>query len=282
MVTQRFFVLLSFAAVAVASAATAPPKLGIVHAGLHAGEDGPAVPKDYRFIPGETVYFAFQVEGYKKSEEEKIDLAYEIQATDAKSLLIVAPEKGLIATGVSHEDKDWQPKVRWSFNVPPFADSGDYKISVQVKDNLAGNDTSDSLVFHVEGVKVEPSDKLVIRNFRFLRSEEDKDPLKVAAYRPGDTLWARFEMTGYNVGPGNSFDVEYGLSILRADGSVAYTQEHAAGEKQETFYPQRYTPGVVSLNIPPDLKKGEYTMIIRSHDIIGEQTAEVREKFTVE
>ncbi|HLJ50865.1 MAG TPA: hypothetical protein VKU01_32865 [Bryobacteraceae bacterium] len=282
MVTQRFFVLLSFAAVALASPATTPPKFAIVHAGLHAGEDGPAVPKDYRFIPGETVYFAFQVQGYTKSEEEKIDLAYEIQATDPKLLLIVPPENGAVATSVSHEDKDWQPKVRWSFNVPPFADSGDYKISVKLKDNLAGNDASDSLTFHVEGVPVEPSTKLVIRNFRFLRSEEDKDPLKVAAYRPGDTLWARFEMTGYNVGPGNSFDVEYGLSILRADGSVAYTQPHAAGEKQATFYPQRYTPGAVSLNIPPDLKKGDYTMIITARDVIGEQTAEVKQNFSVE
>lgn len=280
MVTHAFSALLILAMAA--GAATAPAKLTIVQPGLHAGEDGPPVPSDYRFIPGETVYYSFQFSGYKKSEDQKIDLSYEIQTTDSKGLLIVPPDTGAVATSVSAEDKDWMPKVRYSFNIPPFADSGEYKIAAKLKDNLAGTEASAATIVRVEGHAVAPSDKLVIRNFRFLRGEQDKEPLQIAAYRPGDTIWARFDITGYSVGPGNSFDVEYGVTVLRSDGSVAYSQPHAAEEKRSSFYPQRYTPGVASLSVPPDLKKGPYTMVITATDTIGNQTAEARGTFTIE
>ena len=85
---------------------------------------------------------------------------------------------------------------------------------------------------------------MIVRNFRFLRNEDDEKPLPVAAYRPGDSVWARFDMTGYKLGDKNQVDIEYGLTVLREDGSVAYTEPQAANQKIQTFYPQRYQPGV--------------------------------------
>ena len=60
----------------------------------------------------------------------------------------------------------------------------------------------------------------MVRNFRFLRTEEDAEPLKIASYRPGDTVWARFDITGYKMGPGNQRDVAYTLTVTRADGKL--------------------------------------------------------------
>ena len=57
----------------------------------------------------------------------------------------------------------------------------------------------------------------------------------MAAYRPGDAVWARFDMTGYKLGDKNQVDIEYGLTVLREDGSVAYTQPQAANQKIQTF-----------------------------------------------
>jgi hypothetical protein len=89
-------------------------------------------------------------------------------------------------------------------------------------------------------------------------------------------------MTGYKFGPGNEFDVEYDVAVAGADGSIGYSQPHAAEEKTHSFYPQRYTPGIVSLNVPPDMKKGAYTLIVTARDKLGNQAAESKNAFTVE
>ena len=122
--------------------------------------------------------------------------------------------------------------------------------------NAASATVEAHATFQVHGREVAPSDTLVVRDFRFLRSEDDTKPLQVAAYRPGDSLWARFIMTGYKLGDKNQFDIEYGLTVLRADGTVAYSEPHAAAQKDQPFYPQRYQPGVLNLNFPKDQKLG--------------------------
>ena len=268
-----------------ALAAAPESKLSILKAMLNDGEDGPPVAMAYRYHPGDMVFFSFQFSGYKKSGQEpdtKIDVAYEINVRDSKGVLLDPPDVASVGTNVSQEDKDWLPKVRYQFVVPPLADTGNYQISVKLWDRFGKTETSAVVPFRVEGHTVEPSDTMVIRNFRFLRSEEDKNPLTIAAYRPGDTLWARFDMTGYKFETGNAFDVAYGVAIAGADGAVGYSQPQAAEEKTHSFYPQRYTPGVVSISIPPDIKKGSYTLIVTATDNLGRQTAEVKQKFTVE
>jgi len=273
------------AALAAAVAAPADKKLSIVSPTLHEIEDGPPIATGFRYHSGDVVFFSFQVSGYKKSGDEqdtKIDVAYEMNVRDARGVLLDPPDVASVGTNVSQEDKDWLPKVRYQFVIPPLADSGEYKISVKLWDRFGKTETSAEMPFLVEGHHVEPSDVLAIRNFRFLRSEEDKNPLAIAAYRPGDTVWARFDITGYKFGPNNSFDVEYGVAVARSDGSVSYSENKAAQEKTQSFYPQRYTPGIVSLNVPPDLKKGPYTLIVTAKDNLGAQAIETKQQFTIE
>lgn len=261
------------------------PALAVVQPTLHEAEDGPPVPAGYRFVPGQIVYFSFLVSGYKKTgvyPDWKIDVAYEVDVRDSQGALLAPPDVNSVGTSVSEEDKQWLPKVRYEFAIPPLAESGVYKILLKVWDRFGKTETQAEQSFRIEGHKVEPSDTLVIRNFRFLRSEEDKNPLTIAAYRPGDAIWARFDMTGYKFGDGNSFDVEYGITITDAAGAVKYSQPHAAEEKTHSFYPQRYTPGVVNLNIPSDMKKASYTLIVTATDRLGGQTAETKQNFSVE
>jgi hypothetical protein len=270
---------------ALAAGATTDTKLTIVRPTLHDGDDGPPITADHRYMAGDLVFFSFQVSGYKRlgaEPDEKIDVAYEMNVRDSKGVLLDPPNVGSVGTGVSHEDKDWLPKVRYQFPLPSLADPGDYKISVKLWDRFAKTETGLEVPFRVTGHAVEPSDTLIVRNFRFLRTEEDKGPLAIAAYRPGDTLWARFDITGYRFGPENQFAIEYGIAVAGADGAISYSQPHAAEEKTKTFYPQRYTPGIVSLNVPPDIQKGSYTLIVTVKDDQGNQSAEVKQKFTVE
>ena len=89
-----------------------------------------------------------------------------------------------------------------------------------------------TLDFKVRGDTVEPSDQLIGRNVRFLRSENDTIVLRNPSYEAGDTLWVRFDITGYKFGEKNKFDVEYGLTILRANGETMFTQPIAAKETE--------------------------------------------------
>ena len=266
-------------------AAAADSKLSIEHPTLHQSEDGPSVPGSFQFVPGDLVFFSCQLGGYKKVEKEHkeiINLSYTIEVRDQRGVLLAPVEEGKIATEVSAEDKNWMPKVRFSFSIPSFVDSGEYQILTKAKDEMSGGEAQARTQFTVQGRDVPPSDTLMVRNFRFLRTEEDQNPLAVAAYRPGDMVWARFEMTGYKIGEKNQFDIEYGLTVLRPNGQVTYSQPHAAEEKTQTFYPQRYNPGVLSLNLPKDLQLGEYTIVLTVRDNLGAQTYESKQKFSVE
>jgi hypothetical protein len=266
----------------------APPekKLAIVRPLLSQTEDGAPVSSGFEFVSGETIHFSCQIEGYKKMEDkpevEKLLLTYQVEARDSRGVLLQPVQEGKEGGTVTAEDKNWMPKILESIVIPPLAESGEYQILVKVKDEIGQAAAEARTPFTVKGRDVGPSDTLVVRNFRFLRAEEDGKALQVAAYRPGDPVWARFEMTGYKLGEANQFDIEYGLQVLRADGSVAYSEPQAATGKERTFYPQRYQPGVLNLNLAKDQTPGEYTIVVTVRDNLGKQTYETRQKFSVE
>ena len=266
--------------------ATEEKNLAVVRPLFSQMEDGAPASQGFQFVPGETIHFSCQVEGYKRSEnkdgDDDILLTYQVEARDSRGVLLQPAQEGKEAAALTAEDKNWMPKIRESIVVPPFADSGEYQVLVKIKDGLSGASAEGRAVFVVKGVDIEPSDSVVVRNFRFTRSEEDTHGLQVAAYRPGDSVWARFYMTGYKLGENNLFDIDYGLQVLRADGTVAYSQPQAAGEKQQSFYPQRYQPGVLNLNLAKDQKLGEYTIVLTVRDNLGKQMYETRHKFSVE
>ena len=152
--------------------------------------------------------------------------------------------------------QELEAKVRQQVLLPPLAGSGAYKITLQVTDDLdSAAMTSQEIPFEVRGRDVAPSDTLVVRNFHFYRGEEDREPLAVAAYRPGDTLWARFDITGYKLGAGNAVDVDYGISVLSPSGKALFTQDKAAEEKSSSFYPKAYVPGSMNLNLQSTIRR---------------------------
>jgi len=268
-----------------APAWAAPEKLLIEHQSVHNAEDGADLPVGYRFRPGDTVYFNFRITGYAKKEENddtRVRLSWRVLVEDAKGVPLVDASAGKEDTLISAEDKDWTPVGRRSFVLTSFTPSGEYRVLLHVKDEINGNEASSETPFRVAGHEIAPGAALAVQNFRFLRSEEDTEPLKVAAYRPGDTLWVRFDITGYKLGERNRFSVDYGVRILRPDGSLAYTQPDAAKASDAPFYPQLYVPGIFSLNIPRDLKTGEYTLTVDAADRTGAQSCEVSAKFSVE
>jgi hypothetical protein len=269
-------------------AIAADKPLAIVHPVFARSEDGPPEASDENFVPGETIYFSCQVEGYRKVDKpddygkQNVSLKYQIEVRDKNGALLKPIKEDKVETTVTQEDKNWMPKFRETIVVPPLADTGEYVVLVKLSDELAKTTHEQRAVFHIKGRDVAPSDTLTVRNFRFLRNEDDERPLVVAAYRPGDAVWARFDMTGYKFGEKNQVDIEYGLTVLREDGSVAYSEPQAANQKIQTFYPQRYQPGELNLNLAKDQLLGKYTIVLAVHDNLGQQMYETRETFSVE
>jgi hypothetical protein len=271
-----------------AGLAAEPRKLEIEKFALRQFEDGPALPASHEFLPGETIFWSFRMRGYqvKKSEndagdeESRMKLTWTLRATDPKGVAIEKERSGHVEARLFEQDKDWTPRAADSFMVPPLAPSGIYRATVTVKDE--SGEAASQLDFKVRGDTVEPSETLIGRSVRFLRNENDQTPLHHPSYQPGDTLWIRFDITGYKFGEKNRYEVEYGLAVLRANGETMFSQPVAAKETSESFYPQHYVPGVLSLGLNKDLPKGSYTMVITMRDKIGNQTWESREQFQVE
>jgi hypothetical protein len=278
----------SIAAVLLAGAAwparmAAEPKaLTIVKPALRQYEDGPAVTPGFSFFTGDMVFFSFQIGNYKVSPDSRIDLSYRIEATDADGVAIVEPIQGTVATEVSEEDKHWMPVVRSSVLMPPLALGGVYRIKIAAEDKLSHEKAQAQIDVPVRGRHVEPSPALAARNFRFQRTEEDTDALVQAIYHPGDTVWAHFEITGFRYAEKNHIHVEYGVELLDASGKSLFSLPKAAVEDAESFYPRRYLPGMLSLNLAKDIRPGPYTVVVTLRDGVGSQNQELRETFQVE
>jgi hypothetical protein len=264
-----------------AFSAPAPKPLAIVNTTLHQYEDGPALASDYAFAPGETFFFSYLIEGYKASEDGTVHVRSRIEAVDPQGTPLMEPADKEIKVELAPEDKNWMPKVRQSVSIPPLTFPGQFRALITVRDELAGTETKTELPFRVAGKKVEPSDVLVVRDFRFLRDEDDRHPLQSALYSRGDALWARFEIVGYKFAEQNRIQVEYGLSVLGPTGKELYSEPRAAVEETSAFYPKRYLQGSLNLNLEK-AQPGDYTIVLTVRDGIGNQTFEERHGFRVQ
>ena len=260
--------------------------LSVDRIALHQFEDGPVLGPSHVFLPGETLFFSCRLTGYQvattKDEQRSVKLSWKLQVTDPAGVPLVSEASGEIAEPVSTQDKNWYPKFLQQFKIPPFAPGGAYHIKVTARDEVANTELASQLDFQVRGHNVEPSATLTARNLRFVKDETDGPPLDPAVYHPGETLWARFDITGYKYGDKNRYSVEYGLAILRESGEQVFAQPAAAADSSENYYPQHYVPGAVSLNLQPNVPEGNYTLVITMADKVGGQMAEARAGFRIQ
>jgi hypothetical protein len=257
----------------------APQKLAIVQTVLHdQREDAPAISASYRYVAGEVLYLSYRVSGYT-AKDDKVDLRWQMYMTDPDGLLLAPIETGAFKDEISVNDKDWLPRVDHAVPLPPQLYAGDYLIHLRVSDETAQAMVEQTVPFMVRGRAKEKLESVLIRGLRFYRGEDDPVPLDPPSYHPGDTLWARFEIAGYQVGEKNAFDVEYGLAVYRASGELLFEQPVAANEHDTPFYPKFWLMGGFNLSIGADLSPGDYTVKVQVRDKLaktaGEQSAKV-------
>ena len=258
------------------------PALKLTNAIVSDSEDGPALAPGSAFLSGETLFFSFQVENYRMGLTGKVQLTGHIQAFDPAGTPIIPRDEELIGTTVSEEDKNWKPKLRLQVQLPSIAPQGNYTIRFEALDQQSHQNATGEVAFPVGGKGVERSPALAIRNLGFYRSEGDAAALKIAAYRPGDMLWVRFDIAGYRYGEQNSIDTGYDVEVLSPSGRQMFSEENAAVEKSQAFYPQPWVPADFNLSLDAKTTPGTYTLVITAHDAVGNQMAVERAEFKVE
>ena len=273
----------------------AGPKLGraaetplaVVDAGVEQSEDAPFAGRDYQFLPGDYLYFSFEIAGFsirseQRDEVHKIALTYDVTAQDANGIALAAPSSGEIRTEISPEDKHWMPKRRASFLLPSFVAAGQYRVHVHVKDLVSNSDIAQDFPFRMGGTEIQPSPSISVQNFRFLRNPNDREPLEVAAYNPGDTVYTRFAMAGFKIGPQNHYHLSYGVTVLRPDGKPYLDQPKAAELQAASFYPAQFLPGVIDVKTTADSARGEYVLVLTVHDLLGNTSSQIKRAFSIE
>jgi hypothetical protein len=171
--------------------------------------------------------------------------------------------------------------------VPAFAISGEYRISIQVRDEIAESEVSGELKFRVKGHMPQPDDALTARGVVFLSGEDDALGTRSGLYHPGGTVWARMDVSGYKFGGGaagekNRFSIAFGMALENADGKQLFSQPASGAQTDASVYPQRYSTGTLTLNLDKNTPAGAYTLVVTIRDQVGGQTFEVRAPFRVE
>ena len=261
-------------------------KLSFDRLALHRFEDGPLLEPGYEFLPGELAYFSCRLAGYAVEQQgedvRKVKISWNMEVRDPEDALLEAPSQGRIEASLFPEDKTWMPKFLHSFTVPAFALPGDYRVVVHARDEIGENDVTGELKFRVKGHAVQASETLAVRNFLFLASEDDAFGMRQPLYKAGAKVWARMDVTGYKFAAKNHFAIAFGLALDGPDGQQIFAQPDAGMQSDESFYPQRYAPGMFRVDLGKAAAPGTYTLIITVRDTISGESIEAREPFKVE
>lgn len=256
-----------------------PANFSVFNVEILDGEDGYPVPNDSIFFTGETVNIRYNIVGFTVSKTNFVHLKYRAEFQGPTGKRFALPEGGQIEAELMPQDEDWLPLIRVSVALPAHGESGNYKILLKISDMLSNRKASREVRVFVRGKDIATSHSLVIRNLSFTRREQG-EKLPTPVYRPGDTVWANFYITGYEISAGNSFNVESELEIVNGEDKVLYTFE-PAGEQGTPFYPRRWLPASFRLDLDKDVPVGEYFVRVLVHDRLNEKTFQTKEVFVV-
>lgn len=256
------------------------PALEIIRLDLLDGFANYPIAGDSVFAPGDTVNVAFNLKGYTESETYRMKVSWKVSTTGPAKLPFAPGSEGLFDEELAPEDEEWEPLVRYQAQLPYHLPAGTYAIHVEAKDELSGATAEGDLDVHVAGAPVLQSDVLSVQNFTFSLTAGGT-PLRQAIYRPGATIFASFDITGYKLGEGNSYELSSHLDLLDAEGATAYSF-NPASEKGSSFYPRLSVPASFRFDLDPTIKPGVYMLVLTVTDVVGQQSLSSQETFEVQ
>ena len=86
--------------------------------------------------------------------------------------------------------------------------------------------------------------------------------------------WGKFDVAGFRIEADNHFHAECDVQVRDAEGKVLFAQPNAISRDAKPDYPERYLPGIFSLEIRPGTPKGQYAIAVISRDQLSGQSSE--------
>jgi hypothetical protein len=236
---------------------------------------------------GAQAVMTFRVEGFERKEgkneagypEETVHLKYDIELRDPAGILVEPLFLSEEATKLGPQDEKWRPLMRWSAKIPPWAPSGNYTVGIRVRDELGDQQAEHKATLRIAGEPITASDALQVQRVEFSRSESG--PWATQRYFAlSEPILVRYKITGFRTSSERKVWVEQDWSVVDAEGRVLISQENAAAEESEHFYPPKFFTTNFSLTLD-DPKPGAYTLRIAVRDRIGEETATAEAQFNL-
>lgn len=249
-------------------------------------EGGAALPQPVTFLPGDQVVMRAKIAGFRVAEtgfqDFRVNLSYDVSATDARGILIGKLKDGEIKEAVHKEDKDWLPTLDYLFLIPEMAEYGETKIRLRIRDEVSQKEAVFEQTILVNGKRLPVLDSIAVIQFGFYRSQQDASPLPAGVYRPGNTLWVKFDLAGFQVEDNHRFHAECDVQVRDQEGKVLFEQPQALSKEATPEYPQRFLPGIFSLEIKPGTPKGSYSIAVIARDLLSGKTAEAVFPFAID
>ncbi len=239
-----------------------------------------AVIRELNLPAGDTLYLRFSIAGFRPDPKSQVRLAYSIDCLDPRKVPLAETFTEKIEQALSPQDEKWRPRITWSLPVPPYAPGGEYTVTIRVRDEIARKEAQHEMKFQVRGETIEPGVPLGVANFEFADTEDG--PAKPApAFSPGNPLWARFRLVGFQITPDKQVSVEQDVAVLDSTGKALFSKPQAMVESGSRFYPPRYLTASFNLDLQSKLKPGEYTIRLDIRDLAARKDARFEIKFNV-
>lgn len=253
------------------TAALSAQELAITGAAVSDRAAGTPVPQERTFLAGERVYVSFRIAGFRAAgDSSRIFLEYSIEAMDSLGNAFEQAFEGRMITATRRTET---PPIRYGFELPRAPWPGEGKFRITVRDRIAETTAREEIGFQIGSDLPDKGGAFAVTALRIFSSEYSDQPVTDTAFRPGDSVWCRFVLSGYRMQVNHLYKVSYGVSLRDRSGRVIFSEPDAVSDTKESFYPRWYLPGLASVRLEPGIRPGVYKLSIAATDQIGNQNA---------
>jgi hypothetical protein len=214
---------------------------------------------DTRFLPGDSLVFAFDIQGVKADAAGKVNYAIGLEVTDASG-----------KTVFKQEPQDRQANLTLGGNsLPGFATvqigaeqpAGSYTLKVTVTDRTAKASQSATLSYQV-----------LPKAFGLVRQYMSQDPegrFPAALVGEGETLWLSFSAVGFGRDSRTQPNIAVSLQVMDENGKPTLPQPYTGEVSKDV----PNTPGIPMQFMLELNRAGKFTIEVKATDNVSKKSA---------
>lgn len=231
------------------------------------------------FEPGKEAFLQFRLGPVASNKQGHVDTQVNFVVKDSQGRPLLEP--------VLLELKEPFPgggngrgelPINFKLRLPAYVEGGDYIIEVVAIDRLGKQEIQDKIPFQVKGPKIPKGASLGVQDYRFRGEEGVKaEP----DYRPGETVYSKFNVLGFKLGEKNDVKLRLSLLVLDQKGQILLDRPNLLSIAEGFFYPPSYFPVNTRVNLAPGASAGNYTLNYSLHDEVAGTQMKFEKEFRV-